>query len=119
MRRVVPLAILAIAVVAGGTLSLRGADDKKMSISDVMKARNKDKLHEKFSKGETSADEKKTLLEGYEAMAAAKPPKGDEKSWKEKTDALVKAVKDDDKDGLKKAVNCKSCHDVHRETQKK
>jgi hypothetical protein len=27
---------------------------------------------------------------------------------------LVKAIKDDDKDGLKKAVNCGACHGAHK-----
>ena len=47
-----------------------------------------------MAKGEASAEEKKQLVELYEALAANKPPKGDEASWKEKTAALVAAAKD-------------------------
>lgn len=114
MKRMVAAAVFAVAL---GTLfaNVRAADEKpKYTIKEVMKARNKDKLHEKFQKGELSKEDKQTLLEGYEAMLKSKPPKGDEKDWKEKCEALVKAVKDDDKDGLKKAMDCKACHSAHK-----
>ena len=93
---------------------VRAADEKaKMSIKEVMKL-HKDKLNEKFAEGKATKEEKQKLQEGYEALLKNKPPKGDEKDWKEKAEALVKAVKDDDKDGYKKAVNCKACHDAHK-----
>jgi hypothetical protein len=114
MRRIIVGAVFAL---FGGLLlaSLRAADDEKpkYTIKEVMK-NHKDKLHEKFQKGETTKEETKKLLEGYEALLKSKPPKGDEKDWKAKSEALVKAVKDDDKAAYKKAVDCKACHDAHK-----
>lgn len=114
MKRMVPGAVLF--VVAGLLLAnLRAADEAKpkFTIKEVMKL-HKDKLNEKFAKGEASKEEKQKLLEGYEALVKNKPPKGDEKDWKEKTEALVKAVKADDKEAYKKAVTCGACHSAHK-----
>jgi cytochrome c553 len=114
MKRV--CAIVAVLAVGGVMLgSSLAADDAKpkYTIKEVMKL-HKDKLHEKFQKGEASKEEKEKLLEGYEALLKNKPPKGDESSWKEKCEALVKAVKDDDKDAFKKAVSCGGCHGAHK-----
>ena len=113
MKRMVPGAVLF--VFAGLLLAnLRAADEKpKFTIKEVMKL-HKDKLNEKFSKGEATKEEKEKLLEGYEALVKNKPPKGEEKDWKEKTEALVKAVKADDKEAYKKAVNCGACHSAHK-----
>ena len=94
--------------------NLQAADEKpKYTIKEVMKF-HKDKLNEKFSNGTASKDEKAKLLEGYESMLKSKPPKGDEKDWKTKVEALVKAVKDDDKEAYKKAVMCGACHGAHK-----
>ena len=85
----------------------------------------------KFHKGETapckavaggtaSASELDAILKSYQAIAKESPPKGTAASWKEKCDALIKAVtalKGGDKSAAaayKKAVNCKACHDVHK-----
>jgi hypothetical protein len=50
----------------------------------------------------------------YEALAASKPPKGAEDSWKEKTTALLEAAKAGDVDKLKMASNCAACHKAHK-----
>jgi hypothetical protein len=56
----------------------------------------------------------------FTALAANKPPKGEEESWKEKTTALLTAAKDvaAGKDGagdaLGKAANCMECHKAHK-----
>ena len=82
--------------------------------------KGKDSLLEKIKGGKASDDEKKKLHGLYEALAAFKPPMGDEKSWKDKTEALVAASKEvvEKKDGsldkLKTASDCKACHSVHR-----
>jgi hypothetical protein len=85
----------------------------------------------KFHKGETalckevgagtaSASDLDAILKSYQAIAKETPPKGTSASWKEKCDALIKAVtalKGGDKSAAaayKKAVNCKACHDVHK-----
>ena len=113
MKRLVSIAVVALA--AGWTLSLSSAadDEKPKNIKEVMKL-HKDKLNEKFAKGEATAEEKKKLLTGYEAMLKFKPPKGDEAEFKKKVEALVKSVKDDDKEAYKKAVNCGACHGAHK-----
>lgn len=112
MKRLVSIAV--VALVAGWTLSLVSADDEKpKTIKEVMKL-HKDKLNEKFAKGEASKEEKQKLLDGYEAMVKLKPPKGDEADFKKKAEALVKAVKDDDKEAYKKAVMCGACHSAHK-----
>lgn len=110
MKRMLLLAMVACMA----CISAYAADEKpKVSIKDAMKL-HKDKLHEKFQNGTASKEETDKLREAYEAMGKQKPPKGDEKAWKEKCDALVKAVKDGDKDGFKKAVNCGGCHGAHK-----
>ncbi len=113
MKRVIPGAVLL--VFAGLVVAtVWAADEKpKYTIKEVMKF-HKDKLHEKFQKGEATKEEKEKLLEGYESMVKSKPPKGDEKDWKAKSEALVKAVKDNDVEGFKKAVNCGACHGAHK-----
>jgi hypothetical protein len=96
----------------------RAADEKdkpKMTIKEAMKL-HKDKTHTKFQEGKATKEEKEKLIEAYTAMGQHKPPKGDEKDWKKRCDALVKAVKDDDKDAFKKAVDCKGCHDAHKKS---
>ena len=115
MKRLVCCAV--VALVAGWSLSLLSAADDakpKYTIKEVMKFHNKDKLHEKFQKGDATKEDKEKLLEGYESMLKVKPPMGDEADWKKKCEALVKAIKDDDKDALKKAVNCAECHKAHK-----
>lgn len=96
-------------------------DDPK-SIKDVMGAihKGKDSTINKVKEGKGTEDDHKKLLKMYEYLVTQKAPKGDEKSWKDKTEALVAATKDlvGKKDGaldkLKAASNCKACHDVHR-----
>jgi hypothetical protein len=92
----------------------------KYTIKEVMKTAHKGGLLKKVSGGKASADEKKQLVELYEALAANKPPKGEEAAWKEKTAALVAAAKEaaEGKEGagekLTKAANCMACHSAHK-----
>jgi surface antigen len=99
------------------------AEDKekpKHTIKAVMKACMKDGLCGKVAGGKASDDEKKALVENFEALAANKPPKGSADSWKEKTSALVDAAKAAaaGKEGaeakLKAAANCMACHKEHK-----
>lgn len=121
MRRVVPVGLLSLAFVAVGLISvLRAADEKpKYTIKQVMKL-HKQKLHEKFEKGEATKEEKKKLLDSYEALTKQKPPKGDAESWKKFTDELLKSAKDFDAgkagaaEAYKKAVSCAPCHKAHK-----
>jgi surface antigen len=96
-------------------------DEKpKATIKEVMKACMKGGLCKKVADGKATEEEKKKLVEQFEALAANKPPKGDEASWKEKTAALLSAAKDCEagKEGagaaLGKAANCMMCHSAHK-----
>jgi hypothetical protein len=98
-----------------------GADDApKYKIKDVMAKCMKGGLCKKVADGNASAEEKKELLDMFTALAANKPPKGDDASWKEYTGALLAAAKEAHagKDGagdkLKKAANCAGCHGKHK-----
>ena len=103
-------------------LGLLVAAAQAKSIKEVMAACNKgnDALCGKASSGKSTDDENKKLLENYKLLSTFKPPMGDEKSWKEKTDALVAATQElvDKKAGaadkFKAAINCKACHSVHK-----
>ena len=65
-------------------------------------------------------EELKQLTIAYKEMLKAKPPRGDEKSWQEKTGKLLaaaEALHKGQSDGLprfKEAVNCKACHSAHK-----
>lgn len=98
------------------------ADDKaKHTIAEVMKkAHGGSKLANKVADGKANKEDKEQLLELYQALAANKPKKGDDKSWKEKTEALVSAAQAalkgeaDAGEKLTKAKDCKTCHMVHK-----
>src|SRR5262245_1194218 len=107
-------AALLAAAFAGMTV-FGAADDKpKYDIESIMeKAHDKENgLYQKVLKGKASDAEKKELVELYTELAKNKAPKGDAKSWKDKTDALVAAAKEvaDGKAAgvkdLQKAANC-------------
>ena len=77
-------------------------------IEEVMKKGFKAKLHEDLAAN-------KAVLTKYASwLAAYKPPKGDAESWKKKTAAITAAIKANDQAALKKATNCKACHNVHK-----
>jgi hypothetical protein len=90
-------------------------------IKEVMALhKGKDSFLANILAGKGSDDDLKKLVSAYEVMAAQKPSKGDEASWKTLTAALLTAAKDAaaKKEGaldkLKAASNCKACHDVHK-----
>ncbi len=116
MNRNVFVSAVVVTLVASWMVAVSVAEDKdkpKFTIKEVMKL-HKEKLHEKFLEGKASKEEKEKLISAYEALAKNMAPKGDEKEWTAKSEALVKAVKADDKDAFKKAVACKTCHDAHK-----
>jgi hypothetical protein len=118
--------IVAPALVLGllvGLTVLRAADDApKYTIKEVMKMAHSgdSSLYKKVAAGKASKDDKQKLVDLYTALAANTPTKGDADSWKEKTTALLDAAKEvqDGKEGaakdLKKAADCKACHQVHK-----
>jgi uncharacterized membrane protein len=104
---------------------LNAADAKEDAIKEVMKTYHKapkgtDPTCKKASDGKATPEELKQLVTAYKTLTTAKPPKGDDASWKEKTGKLLAAAQSlqkGDADGLakyKEAVNCKACHSVHK-----
>ena len=103
----------------------QAADVKDGPIKLVMKTYHKapkgvDPVCKKASDGKASQADLKNLVAAYRTMAKAKPPKGDDASWKEKCDKLLagaEALASGAPDGVakyKEAVNCKACHSVHK-----
>ena len=75
----------------------------------------------KMLRKEVTPEESSKLVEYHEALAAHAAPKGDAESWKQKTEALLKASRaakdsasDENLAKLKEASNCKACHSVHQ-----
>ena len=110
---------------AGAVLAWMGsaaAMTQTSSVHDIMEAANegKNSLYDRVSGGKSTAEEARKLADLYQPLPGLKPPKGDAKSWKEKSTALAAAAKDvaDKKSGavekLKAAANCKTCHSVHK-----
>ncbi len=123
----IAVAALAAIVLAGGALvrQAQAADASEEAIKKFMKDCHKapkgvDPVCKKAGDGQATAEEIKKLVAGYKMMAAAKPPRGDEASWKEKTAKLVAASEGlakhapDAPAKFKEAVNCKACHSVHK-----
>jgi cytochrome c556 len=103
----------------------QAADANEDAIKQVMKIYHKapkgvDPVCKKASDGKATPEELKKLVAGYMVLTKAKPPKGDEASWKEKTSKLLAATQSLEKGvpgavtQYKEAVNCKACHSVHR-----
>jgi hypothetical protein len=112
------LALLCLGLV--GLSLYSAADDPKFKIKDVMKEAMKGGLCKKVADGAANKEEKEKLVALFTALGMNKPPKNDDADWKDRTKALLDAAKacaKDDKDGpaaLKKAANCKACHDNHK-----
>jgi hypothetical protein len=103
----------------------QAADAKDGPIKQVMKIYHKapkgvDPVCKKASDGKATPAELKNLVAAYRTMSKAKPPKGDDASWKEKCDKLLagaEALASGAPDGVakyKEAVSCKACHNVHK-----
>ncbi|OUT55423.1 hypothetical protein SV7mr_43430 [Stieleria bergensis] len=114
----------AAALVAAATMislpTLSAEEDKpKFTTKQIMKEAFKGPLLKKVAAGGSKEDAKK-LHEMLVALAANEPKKGSEESWKKLTGALVAAAEGvvEGKDGsaaaLKKAANCKACHNSHK-----
>lgn len=109
---------------------LIAADAKISPIKEAMGKYHKapkgtDPACKKAGAGQASKEEIKGMLAAYTAMAAAKPPQGDEAKWKKLCAALVSATAALDKgdagaaDKYKAAVNCKACHEEFKPAAKK
>ncbi len=110
-------------VVAGLLSTVTSAEDDakkpKKSIKDVMKEAHKSGLAKKVASEKATPEEREELLDLYVALAANKPPKGEEKSWKILSARLVTGAADvvedpSDTRDLKRAMNCGKCHKLHK-----
>jgi hypothetical protein len=131
MRKVMlALVALGIATTTAWYSTAAQKDDKdkdkpKYTIKQVMKKAHagKDALLKKVQAGDASKEEMKELLAMYKALEVNKPPRGDDADWKKRTKALVDGAnaavenKKDASDLLKKAADCKGCHDLHKGKQ--
>lgn len=94
--------------------------EKAWTIKGIMDAAHKKGLLKKVATEKATVDEVKQLDEMYKALGKLKPPKGQQKSWDEKTKALAEASKAavEKKEGfkslLKNATKCADCHDDHK-----
>ena len=119
LAAVVPAVLIMLCMVALPTIAADD-DSAKYSTKDIMKKAFKGPLLKKVAGGGASDAEKKQLHSMLVALSKNKPKKGDAESWTKLTGALVKAseaaVKGDSNAGqaLKKAANCKACHNNHK-----
>ena len=96
MTKTAVLTATAAIAIAALIKQAEGAD-KDEPIKQVMKSYHKapkgvDPVCKKASDGKASPAEIKQLVVAYKTLASAKPPKGDEASWKEKTSKLLLAT---------------------------
>jgi len=117
------LAMLVLAVSAGGRASRADDDDSRAVIIAAMRrafSGTEPPLILRAAAGDASETEKRRLLKVLTGMAQAQPYHGGTESWKAKTGALTAAAQDllDGKEGagerLRAAADCRACHQVHR-----
>ncbi|MFO0908572.1 MAG: hypothetical protein U0794_09450 [Isosphaeraceae bacterium] len=119
MRKFTTMAV-ALMISLGVLAGLSQARSPEETIKKAMKAAMKGGLCKKVAEGKATDAQKEELAKLFSDMCKATPPKGDAASWNEKAGALAAAAKAaaEGKPGaaaqLKKAANCKSCHDAHK-----
>ncbi len=116
------LIVSILAIFALGTFIQ--ADDNHEIIEKVMKEGMKGKTSPiaKTLEGKATDEEIKALSELIATLKGTKAPVGDQAAYDEKVTALIaaagkvaSAAKDADSiAALKKASNCKACHDAHK-----
>jgi len=120
--------ILALLLFAsGGAASAQQGKKKepppgKDPIKEIMLRTHKEKgaLVFKVRDAESSEEENKQLLAEYQKLATFKPPLGDAKSWKNRTDAAIAALqelvakKSNAVERVRSATECSGCHNAHR-----
>ena len=124
MKKTILFLALALSLSTGLSVKSLAEGEKKedSAIGKVMKDHFKGDTSDikKAVKGELDKDKTVALLAAVKTLGPAKPQKGDDASWKEKTGALVAALEKLEKgeagagDAVKAAANCKACHEVHK-----
>lgn len=123
MAKYFGMAVLTMGLAAGLGVFRAADDDKpKYTIEEVMEKAHKGKpsLFKQVVDGKASDEQKKELVEYYQALAKNKPEKGSEADWKKRTDALLTAAKQvangnaAARQQLGRAASCKACHQAHK-----
>lgn len=121
-------AVAILILISGGTLVAQQAKKKPppptsaRPVKDLMDKTHKEKgaLIFLIRDAESSEADNKAILEVYKQLNALKPPTGDEKSWKSRTQNVMAAIQDviDKKPGavekVRGATECQGCHNAHR-----
>lgn len=108
--------LIAAVVLGGGAMAVNNARAAK-TVKEVMKLAHKDPLLKTILAGSAKEEEKKQLLDLYIDMFEGTPKKGDADEWKMQAGAAVLSAakvvvgREGAIDELKKASDCKSCHD--------
>ena len=116
------IACLGLALGAATLVADKDNPTPKLKTKEVMGKylKGKDAPLANAINGKSSAAELKELHAAFKALAANKPPRGDDEAWAKKTAALLAATEAllEKKEGaealLKAAANCKACHDDHK-----
>jgi hypothetical protein len=121
------VAALTLALVGLGTIPARQDDKPRYTIKEIMRLAHRPEKGEgllrKVVGGRATEDEKKKLVELYVALGQNKPPRGDAKDWKDRTDALIKAAREEaagEPGAYKSLLNaaiCADCHERHKGNQ--
>ena len=114
--------LIATVVLGGGAMAVNNARAAK-TVKEVMKLAHKDPIAGKETllkiilAGSAKDEQKKQLLDLYIDMFEGEPKKGDAGEWKMQAGAAVLSAakvvlgREGAIDELKKASDCKSCHD--------
>jgi hypothetical protein len=114
---------IAIVTLAAGIITGCATTPKpSKDIHEIMETgfKGKESLSARITGGQGSAADHKAMVDLTYQLTLNTPPKGDLKSWTEKTTALHAAAKGlaagapAALDTWKSAVNCKACHSVHK-----
>lgn len=115
------MAFLGALALPWGMSQAENTKEPKHSVAEIMQATMKKGQWKKLASGEASKEEAEKMLQMFDELHLSKPPHGDAKSWDEKTTELWEAAQAASKgeagagDRLKKAANCRMCHQAHKE----
>ncbi|HZE99328.1 MAG TPA: hypothetical protein VE981_20155 [Planctomycetota bacterium] len=123
-RRAGAVAILVL--ISGGGLFAQQSKKKPEPVSarpvkTLMEKTHKEKgaLIFLVRDAESTDADNKALLEVYKQLNSLKPPTGDEKAWKSRTQNVINALQEliDKKGSVEKVrsvTECQGCHNAHR-----
>ncbi|MBX9680975.1 MAG: hypothetical protein K2X38_19640 [Gemmataceae bacterium] len=116
MKKVMLMGLLAVGAMAVLLGTNQAALAPKYTIKEVMKKgfAGKGSLHAKVALGTATAEEKALFAELLVSLYEDPAPRGEQKSWEGKVEAIQKAAKDGNGKALQAAANCKACHDAHK-----